>query len=131
MPLKLRNRAVETLLTAWAEPWAAFGRVFGLPDESTRARRGVAHAALQNQAHDSIGGCSVDPVHERMAARYDDAEGLGRATVHRVLERLAGRDPRTQHAMERGAGHRRVQRVGRSRAPTSCGYRSKGSRRGA
>src|SRR5262249_18653335 len=25
MPLKLRNRAVETLLTAWTEPWMAFG----------------------------------------------------------------------------------------------------------
>ena len=48
-------------------------------------------ALLCNQAHDSIGGCSVDPVHERMLARYDDAEGLGRATVQRVLERLAGR----------------------------------------
>src|SRR5437763_4153173 len=33
MPLKLRNRAVETLLTQWAEPWSAFGQAFGLPDD--------------------------------------------------------------------------------------------------
>jgi len=90
MPLKLRNRAIETLLTAWAEPWVAFGRALGLADERpalTRAWRTL----LCNQAHDSICGCSIDPVHERMVARYDDAEGLGRATVQRVLERLAGR----------------------------------------
>ncbi len=100
MPLKLRNRAVETLLTAWAEPWSAFARSLGLADE----RPALDHAwrtLLCNQAHDSIGGCSIDPVHERMVARYDDAEGLARATVQRVLERLAGRNavrdtPRTE-----------------------------------
>ncbi len=78
------------LLTAWAEPWAAFGRAIGLADERPALDR-AWRALLQNQAHDSIGGCSIDPVHERMAARYDDADGLGRATVTRVLERLGGR----------------------------------------
>jgi mannosylglycerate hydrolase len=90
MQLKLRNRACETLLTAWAEPWAAFGRMLGLPDE-TPALTQAWRTLLCNQAHDSIGGCSVDPVHERMLARYDDAEGLARATVQRTLEHLAGR----------------------------------------
>jgi mannosylglycerate hydrolase len=91
MPLKLRNRAVEQLLTGWAEPWAALGRALGLDDERPAIDR-AWRALLQNQAHDSIGGCSIDPVHERMTARYDDAEGLGRATVTRVLERLSGRN---------------------------------------
>ena len=45
MPLKLRNRAVETLLTAWAEPWAAFGRALGLADERPALDHGVAGAA--------------------------------------------------------------------------------------
>jgi alpha-mannosidase len=91
MPLKLRNRAVETLLTAWTEPWAAFGHALGLPDERPALRAAWA-SLLCNQAHDSICGCSIDPVHERMSGRYDDAEGLGRVTVQRVLERLAGRN---------------------------------------
>lgn len=91
MRLKLRNRACETLLTAWAEPWVTFGRMLGLPDE-TPALTQAWRSLLCNQAHDSIGGCSVDPVHERMLARYDDAEGLARATVQRTLEHLAGRD---------------------------------------
>jgi alpha-mannosidase len=89
MPLKLRNRAVETLLTAWAEPWAAFARALGFADERPALEQ-AWRALLCNQAHDSICGCSVDPVHERMVARYDDAEGLARATLQRVLERIAG-----------------------------------------
>jgi hypothetical protein len=91
MALKLRNRAAETLLTAWAEPWSAIGTLLGLPDE--RAALALAWQSLiQNQAHDSICGCSIDPVHERMGARYDDAQRLAAATTTRVLERLAGRN---------------------------------------
>jgi hypothetical protein len=89
MPLKLRNRAIETLLTAWVEPWSAFAPALGLPDERPALEQ-AWRALLCNQAHDSICGCSIDPVHERMLARYDDAEGLGRATLQRTLERLAG-----------------------------------------
>jgi len=89
MPLKLRNRAVETLLTGWVEPWSAFAATLGLADERPALEQ-AWRALLCNQAHDSICGCSIDPVHERMVARYDDAEGLGRATLQRVLERLAG-----------------------------------------
>ncbi len=91
MPLKLRNRAVETLLTAWAEPWAAFAHALGLADERPALDQ-AWRTLLCNQAHDSICGCSIDPVHERMVARYDDAEGLGTATVQRVLERIAGQN---------------------------------------
>src|SRR4029079_7089531 len=47
-------------------------------------------ALLANQAHDSIGGCSTDAVHERMVARFDDAENLARETGKRLLERIAG-----------------------------------------
>ncbi len=91
MPLKLRNRAVETLLTAWAEPWSAFAHALGLADERPALDQ-AWRTLLCNQAHDSICGCSIDPVHERMQARYDDAEGLGTATVQRVLERIAGQN---------------------------------------
>ena len=88
-PLKLRNRRAETLLERWAEPWAALGAVCGTPDERP-ALRLAWRALLQNQAHDSICGCSVDRVHEQMQARYDTAEELAEQTTTRVLERLAG-----------------------------------------
>ena len=88
-PLKLRNRRAEARLEGWAEPWAALGRLLGAPDERP-ALRMAWRALLQNQAHDSICGCSQDRVHEQMAARYDAAEELAEETTARVLERLAG-----------------------------------------
>jgi mannosylglycerate hydrolase len=92
MPLKLRNRRAEALLEGWAEPWSALGRLFGTPDERP-ALRLAWRALLQNQAHDSICGCSLDRVHEQMQARYDTAEELAHHTTTRVLERLAGLGP--------------------------------------
>jgi mannosylglycerate hydrolase len=96
-PLKLRNRRIEALLEGWAEPWCAIGRAItrdsgragGVPDERP-ALRLAWRALLQNQAHDSICGCSHDRVHEQMQARYDAAEELAEETMRRVLERLAG-----------------------------------------
>ncbi len=90
MPLKIRNREIEDLLQRWAEPWAALGRALGLPDESPSLHE-AWRSLLLNQAHDSICGCSIDAVHERMRARFDDAEGLAGETVDRLLQRLAGR----------------------------------------
>lgn len=89
LPLKLRNRRCEMLLEGWGEPWSAIGRLFGVPDERP-ALRLAWRALLQNQAHDSICGCSHDRVHEQMQARYDTAEELAQETTRRVLERLAG-----------------------------------------
>ena len=92
MPLKLWNRRCETLLLHWAEPWAALALVFGLADERP-ALRAAWRALLQNQAHDSIGGCSQDRVHEQMTVRFARAEELARETTRRVLERFAGLPP--------------------------------------
>src|SRR5215213_7749135 len=91
LPLKLRNRTCETELTSWTEPWAALGAALGLPDERP-ALRSAWRALLRNQAHDSVGGCSLDRVAEQMVARYDTAIELGSTTTRRVLEQLAGRD---------------------------------------
>jgi hypothetical protein len=89
LPLKLANRRAERALVAWAEPWAAVGLLFGLPDERPALRR-AWRALLANQAHDSIGGCSQDEVHRQMRARYATAIELAEQTTARTLERLAG-----------------------------------------
>jgi alpha-mannosidase len=92
LELKIRNRRAETSLVGWAEPWAALGRVLGLPDERPSLR--IAwRALLANQAHDSIGGCSQDRVHRQMLARYDEADELATETAARILARLAGLGP--------------------------------------
>jgi len=88
-PLKLRNRRIEAVLEGWAEPWSAFAHATGMPDERP-ALRLAWRALLQNQAHDSICGCSHDRVHEQMQARYDTAEELANETTRRMLEHLAG-----------------------------------------
>ncbi|MHB8464676.1 MAG: glycoside hydrolase family 38 N-terminal domain-containing protein [Acidimicrobiales bacterium] len=90
--LKLANRAAETALVGWAEPWSAIGSALGLADE-TPALRVAWRALLANQAHDSIGGCSQDRVHRQMTARSDEAVELAGETTDRVLSRLAGLGP--------------------------------------
>lgn len=87
--LKLHNRACETALEGWAEPWAALGRMLGLADERP-ALRVAWREVLRNQAHDSICGCSRDAVHEQMLSRYATAEELARETTARLLQRIAG-----------------------------------------
>lgn len=89
LPLKQADRRAERALVGWAEPWAALGATLGLPDESPSLRT-ARRAMLANQAHDSIGGCSIDEVHRQMAGRTATAVGLADATTARVLERLAG-----------------------------------------
>jgi len=91
LPLKLRNRACEIALERLAEPFAALARVHGLPDERP-SLRAAWRELLRNQAHDSIGGCSLDRVHAQMEARYDACEELARETALRALERLSGHD---------------------------------------
>jgi mannosylglycerate hydrolase len=89
MGIKLANRRCETLIQGWAEPWAALGRVLGLPDERPSLVR-AWRTLVQNHAHDSICGCSLDAVADQTMARFAEAEGLAEATVARVLDRLAG-----------------------------------------
>ncbi len=87
--LKLRNRACEQLLEAWAEPWSALGNLLGVADEGS-ALRLAWRSLLVNQAHDSICGCSIDAVHDQMMGRYDAAQELADQTTSRVLSRIAG-----------------------------------------
>lgn len=89
--IKLANRRCEALLEGWAEPWAALAHALGAIDERP-ALRLAWKRVLHNQAHDSLCGCSVDPVAAQVLGRYESALGLGGETVNRLLERLAGHD---------------------------------------
>ena len=131
MPLKLRNRAVETLLTAWAEPWAAFGHAARAPRRAARARSARGARCLQNQAHDSIGGCSVD----RGARAHGRALRRRRRSRARHRRRACSNGSRAANRV-RDTPWREAQDVvvfnasADSRAPTSCGCRSRVRRRG-
>lgn len=88
MPLKLRNAETERELTAWAEPLSALARLGGAPAAHAFLRRAWSHL-LQNQPHDSIGGCSRDEVHRAMPGRFDAAMEIAQQITAESAARLA------------------------------------------
>jgi mannosylglycerate hydrolase len=73
--LKQANDRTQALLEHWAEPWSALLWLLG--QDYPRAFLWKAWEwLLQNHAHDSIGGCSVDPVHAQMETRFAWAEEI-------------------------------------------------------
>ena len=93
MWLKQRNAACERLLTRWAEPHLAWTALAGLePDHLAARRAGLRRAwqyLLQNHAHDSICGCSVEEVHAEMATRFAWVEQIGEQVATSALRNLA------------------------------------------
>jgi mannosylglycerate hydrolase len=95
MPLKLANRRAEITLVHVTEPLAVIARLQGLRDERASLLVGW-RALLKNQAHDSIGGCSINRVHIQMQPRFFASQSLANETAMRVMERLAGQDQTRQ-----------------------------------
>ncbi len=87
--LKQANERTQTLLERYAEPLAALAWLSGAPYPGRLLWQGWRQL-LQNHPHDSICGCSVDPVHEQMMVRFASATQIGRTAVRRALQRLAG-----------------------------------------
>jgi alpha-mannosidase len=89
MWIKQRNAASQRLLERWAEPLAAWARRLGARDR--RPLLGQAwRYLLQNHAHDSICGCSIDQVHEEMKPRFDWVEQIGNKVIGESLETITG-----------------------------------------
>jgi alpha-mannosidase len=88
--IKQRNAACQRLLERWAEPFAAWAHRLGARD-----RRPILQQAwrylLQNHAHDSICGCSIDQVHEEMVLRFDWVDQIGSKVVDDSLQTIAGK----------------------------------------
>jgi len=93
--IKQRNWACETLLEKWAEPHVAWAL-------SLNGQRDIGFAPLpalrqawryliQNHPHDSICGCSIDPVHEEMKTRFTWVEQMGEDLTHRALRAITRR----------------------------------------
>lgn len=92
MWIKQRDAWCETLLTKWAEPFAAFASLHGL-ETPTRDLAALTWQAwrylVQNHPHDSICGCSVDAVHKEMDVRYDWVEQIGQEVKRQSLAAIA------------------------------------------
>jgi alpha-mannosidase len=90
--LKRRHSEAELWLERVAEPLAALAAGAGLGDR----RPLLQHAwrtLVRSQFHDSIGGCTSDPVARRVVARIEDAESLAREIAGSALGALVGDDP--------------------------------------
>jgi alpha-mannosidase len=104
MWIKQRNRACETLLEKWVEPFTVFAALttadrrpstaVGSPSSVVQRPSSVVRQAwrllMENHPHDSICGCSIDQVHDEMKVRFDQVDQIGEEIVRRSLAALAG-----------------------------------------
>lgn len=82
--LKQRNEEMQILLERWVEPFSTINLLFG-----GKCKRDIVRKAwkylLQNHAHDSICGCSLDDVHLDMERRFSWVEEIGKRTLSESL----------------------------------------------
>ena len=115
MWIKQQNQACEDLLAHWAEPYSTWadllkhevGPEWREPLPPTTAHMPFPTSAesisalidrawrhlLENQPHDSICGCSVDPVHEEMRQRYEWVLEIGEEIVRQALRTIGALGP--------------------------------------
>lgn len=90
MYLKQANFDAERRLQYYAEPLNSLMGAAGM-DVNDRYPEMAWDLLLQNAAHDSIGGCSLDPIHEDMMARYRQSCQISDGIFHRAARYLSGR----------------------------------------
>ncbi len=76
MPLKQANAAAQRRLERVLEPLDALATRAGGASQRALLRTGWTYL-LQNHPHDTVCGCSVDPVHREQASRYEKLAALG------------------------------------------------------
>jgi alpha-mannosidase len=87
---KMQNERAQNLLEHWAEPWAAIAWLAG--EDYPDAFLGKAWEwLLQNQPHDSIGGCSLDAVHNQMETRFAWSTEIAEEVLGESFEKIARR----------------------------------------
>ena len=97
---KRRNAAAERLLLRDAEPWAVLAARAGGADRAPLLRA-AWRTLLECHPHDSLCGCSIDPVARAVDVRLSDARSQGAGIRDDALLDLIGHDPAT--ARERRA----------------------------
>jgi alpha-mannosidase len=89
MWIKQWNARCETLLTRWAEPFAALAEQATGSTPHRGALRKAWEWLLKNQPHDSICGCSTDQVHDEMRTRFAWCEQIAEQVTQASLETIA------------------------------------------
>src|SRR5258706_8943810 len=86
--LKIENERTQALLEHWAEPWSALAWLNGAEYPQAFLWKSWEWL-LQNQPHDSIGGCSIDAVHAQMETRFAWASEIAEEITAERFELLA------------------------------------------
>jgi hypothetical protein len=89
--LKQANSRAQTLLERWAEPLDTLANALdGTADSRDFLDEAWKHLIL-NHPHDSICGCSVDPVHRQMMSRFEQSTEIAAILAQTALHRLSAR----------------------------------------
>ncbi len=91
-PLKRLHSETELLLERVAEPLSVLA-IRHLGQDHRPLLRRAWRLLLQSQFHDSICGCTSDPVARRVESRLEDAATLAREISRSSLDGLVGNDP--------------------------------------
>ena len=93
MYIKQANWHAQLLLQRYAEPLNALGVCGGMRSQLPLLKH-AWRTLLQNHPHDSICGCSIDPVHREMMTRFRAVEDTGASVLESGLRHLVPQDDR-------------------------------------
>src|SRR5947209_2756624 len=85
MWIKQQNTATEHLLEHWVEPLTAWAAALGNPYPQGLVRMAWKYL-LQNHAHDSICGCSIDQVHRENSLRFAQSQQIGESVLNLAMQ---------------------------------------------
>jgi len=85
MYLKQKNFIAEKWVQYYAEPLNSIAGILGL-DINERSLEKAWKLLVKNSAHDSIGGCSLDEIHEDMLNRYKQCMEIARCKVEEACQ---------------------------------------------
>jgi len=88
MFLKQLNFDAERWVQYYAEPFNSFAGLLGY-DNNDEYLNIAWNNLIQNSAHDSIGGCSLDEIHEDMIIRYKHAVEIAKGVFERANKHIA------------------------------------------
>src|SRR5260370_13583639 len=87
MWIKQQNTAIEHLLERWVEPLTAWAWKLGASYPKDLVKLAWKYL-LQNHAHDSICGCSIDQVHRENSVRFAQSQQIGEGVVAQAMQSL-------------------------------------------
>ena len=87
MFLKQKNFEAERWLQFYAEPFNIFSALIG-KNINDRYLDIAWNFLIQNSAHDSIGGCSLDEIHDDMMNRYKQSIEISKGVFERSIKHL-------------------------------------------